>query len=120
MAEARSQRCSADSEAAARRAISPDLDSVWSREGSAATLDSSLQAGAHSRAGEDRTAAPGDEPGGDEEAQAVEQGGRESAARASAEAVGQPAARRPVQGKRDVAWADCAARPSGGGSRGEK
>ena len=53
-------------------------------------------------------------------AEVVEQGGREGAPRVTAEAVGQPAAGRPVQGKRDVEWADYAARPSRGGSCGEK
>ena len=48
------------------------------------------------RAGEERVATPGDESGSDEEGEAVEQGGREGAARVAAEAMGQPAARRPV------------------------
>src|SRR6266404_2522227 len=51
-------------------------------------------------------AAPGDEPRRDEEAKAVEQSRRESASRVTACAMGQPAARRPVQGKRDVERAD--------------
>src|SRR6266446_4737052 len=65
-------------------------------EGSAAAVDSPLQAGAHSRAGEERVADPGDEPGSDKEAKTVEQSGREGAPRVAAKAVGQPAARRPV------------------------
>src|SRR5258705_7775171 len=119
-AEARSPGCRAYFEIAAGRTVSADLDSVQGREGSAAAVDPSLQAGADSRAGEDRTAASGDEPGHHQEAKAVEQSGRESAARASLEALGQPAARRPVQDKRDVEWADRPARPSRGGSRGEE
>src|SRR6266849_10443942 len=106
IAKARPSRCRADPEAPAGRAVSADLDSVWSREGSAAALDSPLQAGAHSRAGEDRVATPGDEPGRDEEAQAMEPSGRKGATRAATKTVGQPTARRPVQGKRDVEWAD--------------
>src|SRR5260370_39039339 len=99
--------------------VTADLDSVRGREGSAAVFDSSLQAGADSRAGEDRVAASGDEPGHHQEAKTMEQSGRESAARASLEALGQPAARRPVQDKRDVEWDDRPARPTGGGSGGE-
>src|SRR5258708_1757928 len=75
-------------------------------EGSTAAADPSLQAGADPRAGEERAAAPGDEPRRDEEAKAVEQSRRESASRVTACAMGQPAARRPVQGKRDVERAD--------------
>ncbi len=40
-------------------------------------------------------------------AEVVEQGGREGAARVAAAAVGQPAARRPVEGKRNAERADC-------------
>src|SRR6266849_2413416 len=106
IAKARPSRCRADPEAPAGRAVSADLDSVRARERSTAALDSPLQAGAYSRAGEDRTAAFSDEPGRDEEAQALEPSGREGATRAATETVGQPAARRPIQGKRDVEWAD--------------
>ena len=72
------------------------------------------------RAGKERTATPGDESGRHEEAQAVEQGGREGAARASLAALEQPTARRPVQDKRDVGRPDCPARSSRGGSGGEE
>src|SRR5713226_9247208 len=116
IAKARSSRCRADPEATAGRTVSADLDSVRAREGSATALDSSLQAGADSRAGEDRATAPGHESGRDEEAEAVEQSWCVCDAPATTETVGQPAARRPVQGKRDVEWADRSARPSRGGS----
>src|SRR5579863_8672821 len=104
----------------AGKAVSTDLDAVGRGEGSAAVVDSSLQAGTDTRAGEERVAAPGDEPGSDEEEETVEQGGRASAARVAAEALGQPAARRPVPGTREVGRSHCAARSSGDGSRREK
>src|SRR5271157_1263273 len=106
-AEARPARCRADSEAAGGRAVSADLDAFESGKGSTAAIDSSRQAGAHARAGEERTAAPGDEPGHHEEAEIVERRGREGALRVAAEAVGQPAARRPVEVKKRVGRTDC-------------
>src|SRR2546422_8939509 len=42
------------------------------------------------------------ESGRDQEGQAVEQSGREGAPRVAARALGQPKAKRPVQGKRDA------------------
>src|SRR5580765_3736115 len=89
-----------------RKIASGNLGAFAGTEGSTAVADPSPQTGTHSRAGEERVAAPGDESRRFEEAEVVEPSGREGAPRVTACAVGQPAARRPVQGKRDVEWAD--------------
>ena len=79
------------------RSVSADMGSVEGREGSAAAADSPLQAGAHPCAGEERPATSGAEPGTAEEKTVVERSGTEGLVRVAAGAMGQPAARRPVE-----------------------
>jgi len=105
-AEARQAGCTAACAIAGGRSFSGDLGAFERTEGSTAVADPSPQIGTRSRAGEERAAASGDESRRFEEAEVVEPSGREGAPRVTACALGQPAARRPVQGKRDVEWAD--------------
>jgi len=84
----------------------PYLGAVERRTGSAAVVDSSLQAGDAASASEERAAAPGAEPGNAEEAQAVERGRTEAAARVAAEAVGEPTAGRSAEGAEHVGRTD--------------
>jgi len=64
-------------------ALSADLGTVAGTERSAAAIDSSLQTGTNSRAGEERVAAPGNEPRDAAEKRIVERDGTENAARVS-------------------------------------
>src|SRR5271169_1946380 len=104
-AKARPSGRRAAAEAAAGRTVSADLDTLQRATRPTAVAHPSPQAGAPSRPGEERTAAPGAESRGAEEAEAVERSRTEDPARVTVTAVGQPAARRPFKCEEDVGWA---------------